>query len=441
MRRSCLVLVLAAACGGSGDDGGGGDAAIDAPGTSGDGGSGGARCAPVPPASGATMTVASASALAAAIESATPGLTIEVAAGTYDVRGVRLWIDTPGVTLRGATGDRGDVRLEAGHVPFLGGVINVAADDVTIAHLTIVEGRFHAIHVFGTDSPTERTRIHDVHVIDPGEQAIKINSNPMDADGGEVSCSHLELTRGGAGFVTQQVSSGSRCYTGGIDAHRARGWTVRDNHIEGFWCAGSGGEYLSEHGIHFWRGSRDTLVERNLLVNNARAIGLGLDSQGRTYADTPCPGVTMAGHYGGVIRANAIVGNDATLFASGNGMDTGIALWSACGATVIHNSIGTTGAPFTGIEWRFAETSVTVVNNLVTARILARDGNPTSIEAGNLASAAPSLFADVGGGDLHLAPGASAAIDQGATGYEAVTGLDLDGETRTSAPDVGADER
>lgn len=31
-----------------------------------------------------------------------------------------------------------------------------------------------------------------------------------------------------------------------------------------------------EHGIHFWTGSRGTLVERNLLKNNARAIGFGL---------------------------------------------------------------------------------------------------------------------------------------------------------------------
>jgi len=35
-------------------------------------------------------------------------------------------------------------------------------------------------------------------------------------------------------------------YTGGVDAHAARGWTVRDSVIEGFWCA----DVLAEHTVH-----------------------------------------------------------------------------------------------------------------------------------------------------------------------------------------------
>jgi organic hydroperoxide reductase OsmC/OhrA len=86
-------------------------------------------------------------------------------------------------------------------------------------------------------------------------------------------------------------------------------------------------------------------------------------------------------------------------------------------------------------------TSVTVANNLVTARILARDGNPTSTTAGNLENASTSLFVDLGTADLHLAPAAFAAIDQGDAVHAAPAGADIDGDPRTGAPDIGADER
>ena len=43
------------------------------------------------------------------------------------------------------------------------------------------------------------------------------------------------------------------CYTGGIDAHSAWGWVVRDNVFEGFWCD----QGLSEHAVHFWVTGRD----------------------------------------------------------------------------------------------------------------------------------------------------------------------------------------
>ncbi|MCD6400417.1 MAG: hypothetical protein J7L73_00680, partial [Anaerolineales bacterium] len=118
---------------------------------------------------------------------------------------------------------------------------------------------------------------YNVHIIDPGEQAIKINpvDNEHFPDYGTVACSHIELTDSGRTHIR------NNCYTGGIDAHRARGWVVRDNLIEGFWCASG----LSEHAVHFWKGSRGTLVERNDLDNNARGIGFGLieSGEGRTY--------------------------------------------------------------------------------------------------------------------------------------------------------------
>jgi hypothetical protein len=115
-----------------------------------------------------------------------------------------------------------------------------------------------------------------VHIIDPGQQANKINPAAANAypDDGVNACSHIELTDVGRPHIR------NNCYTGGIDAHQAEGWVIRDNLIEGFWCENG----LSEHGIHLWRGCRDTVVERNVLRENARGIGFGLaeSSSGRT---------------------------------------------------------------------------------------------------------------------------------------------------------------
>ena len=412
-------------------------------GTSGTGGTGGELpspdCAPLPAPSGQIIEVEPGDDLAAIVASAPAGATVSLADGTYDLSGKTLWISVNGMSLRGQSGDASKVVLDGGYDTPAGGLISVAsASDVTIAHLSVRRGRYHLIHVSASSAPADRTRIYDVRALDPGEQAIKINhaSTGNYADFGEVACSTIELSDAGRQQVMQYTSSGSNCYTGGIDAHGAQGWIVRDNRISGFWC--SNGD-LSEHGVHFWTGSRDTRVERNLLVDNARGIGFGLSSGGRSYADTPCPGISDASHYGGVVANNLIVATDADLFASPNGMDGGISLAHACGATVVHNTVASTQAPFASIEWRFADTDVMLVNNLTTHTMRERDG-ATATSLGNIETATAADFVDLGAFDLHLAAGAS-AIAQGAAEGASLAPLDVDGDPRPAAPDVGADQR
>src|SRR5262249_1218939 len=158
-----------------------------------------------------------------------------------------------------------------------------------------------------------------------------------------------------------------------------------NNVVEGFWCPSG----LSEHGIHFWTGSRGTLVERNLLKNNARGIGFGLGDGsfglGRTYGDQPCPGVGAASHYLGVIRNNFISVSRDRVFDSAAGFDTGIGLEQACGAELAHNSVAATRpAGSSSIEWRFTLSNPVVLNNLVTQTLRARDGAVAANTRGNL---------------------------------------------------------
>ena len=196
-------------------------------------------------------------------------------------------------------------------------------------------------------------RLRRVRLVDSGEQFVKANPNASRTGAvhrARVTCSSFVMTAAGR----RRIERAFGCYTGGIDAHAARGWRVRRNRFEGIYC--DDGE-VAEHAVHFWRRSRGTLVENNLIVDCSRGIGFGLT------------GSAADGHSGGVIRRNAIV-------ATVPQYDTGIELASARGARVLHNTVAQTGGAtraFSSIDLRFGRTSAVVANNLV-ARITTRDG-------------------------------------------------------------------
>lgn len=377
-------------------------------------------CPRLPPPSGPVVTVSPAEAdgLRAIIDGAAPGTTILLADGSYDLSGGdsahRLQFSTPGLTLRSASGDRDAVVLDGGY--FTDELISILASDTVIADLTLQRAFTHPIHISGPGTPISGVLIHNVHILDPGEQAVKVNPiGDGTVDDSELRCSVIELTDAGRGHIRNS------CYTGGFDAHRATGWRVWRNRIEGFWCA----DGLSEHGIHLWRASADTVVEENVVVDCARGIGFGL-------------GPGEDGHSGGVIRNNFVAAADPDLFASPDGFDTGIALWGAEGAAVYHNTVASTQAPFSSIEWRFIATSVTLANNLTTAGIVDRGGD-ASLD-GNLEWVSTALFADVAAGDLHLVDPGSAPVGGASDLAQGLADLDVDRQPRDAEPDVGADE-
>ncbi len=392
-------------------------------------------CVPLPPPAGAIIDVTPGQAgqLASIVSGAPAGSTIRLANGTYALGGALLNLRAPGVTLRSLSGNAASVVLDNNYQG--GDLVAVTASNVTVADLTVQRAFYHPIHIAPSSGPLTGTLVHNVRVIDPGEQGIKINPNAgFYPDAGEIRCSRVELTDQGRPFIR------NNCYTGGIDGHQAQGWRVRDNVIAGFWCTTG----LSEHGIHFWTGSRDTLVERNVLRNNARGIGFGLgfNTPGRTYPDAPCPGVTTAGHFRGVIRNNFVVVNDPRVFSQGSGgFDAGIALEQVCLAETSHNTVYSTQPPFSSIEWRWAGNAGRIANNLVSHNLRPRDG-ATATVAGNIQNGPPTLVVDLpGSGDLHLRIDAAAAIDQGIVLPPGTVDGDIDLDPRDVAPDVGADEQ
>ncbi|OQX13407.1 MAG: hypothetical protein BWK80_42910 [Desulfobacteraceae bacterium IS3] len=384
------------------------------------------------------ITVSNLTELKNAFQSLAADTTILLADGTYSLNGEYLWIAKSGVTMRSESGNREAVILDGGYVSTE--IITVAASNVTLADFTVKRAKTHAVHVTADAANTENTLIKNLHIIDPGQQAIKINPNSARtffADAGVIEDCRIEMSDTGRAKVLEINGS---CYTGGIDGHGAKGWEVRDNEIEGFWCTTG----LSEHGIHFWSGSRGTLAERNKLADNARGIGFGLGESGtnwRTYSDSPCSGATNAGHYEGIIRNNFIFQTRLELYDSQTHFDSGIALEQACGAKVIHNTVVSTQKPnVASVEWRFSGTTGMIANNIVSHNLMPRDGS-TAESKGNLQSAAMTIFANGAGGDLHLAQTATAAIDMGVSLDAGLCGEDFDTQKRDAKPDIGADEQ
>ncbi len=362
--------------------------------------------------------VNSVSALQTAVNTANNGgdKNILITDGVYDLSGIALQITADGVTIRSENGDRNAVTLDNHYIEGgTSGIFRIVSSNVTIADMTLQRPYYHAVHISpGGTGDIENIVLDNLHIVDPGEQAIKINagtSGPYITNGIIQNCL-IELTDAGRDNLTY---SGYPCYTGGIDGHWAADWIVMDNVIKGFWCS----DGLSEHGIHFWKNSRDILVERNTVIDCDRGIGFGLGSDGNS---------------GGIIRNNMIYHGTDHGFA-----DVGISLESTPNAQVYNNTVFHEHG-YSAIEYRFTATANVLISNNLTNRAISLRDNASGIIENNVTNAELSWFVNPAAGDLHLAASRADIVNQG----RPVTGLtdDYDRGVRpyNGGYDIGADE-
>jgi hypothetical protein len=360
-------------------------------------------CPPLSPPTGASVTVSSEAELRNQAYNAAAGTTILIQAGVYNM-GDYIHVVNNGITLRGATGDRGDVILDFGGMVSGHFGILVDADDVTIADLTIRNAHDHGVSIQGRDRPM----LYNLHIQDIRDQLVKVNPWGDGSEDGLLACSRLEYT-----------TSAPDSYTNGISAHDAHRWVVRDNE----WYRIRTIDDTPVPTILFWSGSSDTIVERNLLVDCYQGIAFGNASHG------------SGDHTGGIVRNNFIYASMPH--------DVAIEMVHAQGWLVAHNTALLLN-PSTGLTWgmeaRFSDSQGTFAYNLTNMDIWHnRDGAQGTL-TGNVTNAQSSWFVDAASGDLHLVPTASDAIDQAVTLVDVPD--DFDGDVRPIglAPDVGADE-
>ncbi|MCA9533258.1 MAG: hypothetical protein KC593_06260 [Myxococcales bacterium] len=382
------------------------------------------------------------------VSSAQEGDSIVLADGTYTFPEAGsgsytgLYFTTPNVTMRGESGDPSAVILDSAYGDHgdTTAPITVAASGVVLTGFTVQRSVFHLIHLW---EAADDVVLHDLRLLDGGQQFLKGSPGSGTNDRVEVSCSAFIMTASGRdnvwGYGAQD--GGTTCYTGGIDSHGGRDWHVHDNHFQGIYCDATGvqrpahgraaGERdgmtynggLSEHAIHMWdspSGSGHTL-ERNRIVDCARGIGLGLRDP----------------VYGGVIRNNMIFSS----FSGSAEHDVGIIVERGQDTLVANNTVFFT-APDSyanAVEYRWdTSAGLRVLNNLSNRRIVSRNGASATL-GGNVESLEASALRNAPGADLHLASCATAGVSGAGVSVAEVTD-DVDGEPRVGAVDVGADQ-
>ncbi len=341
--------------------------------------------------------------------------TILLRDGVYTIEDYNyIYLVQPGVTFRGLSGNRNAVVLQGDSVfhadgsrtgGTVGNVIGVAADSFTLENLSIGNCANHAVQL---QLDIDNCVFRNVRFFNTGEQMLKAPSDGV-ADHSDNCLVEDCLFEYPAGI-------GPQWYIGGVDAHRARNWTVRRCTFRNI---RSPADDVAEHAIHFWDSCVDITVEQNLIVDCDRGIGFGLGSSPTT---------------GGVIRNNMIYHRAIAGYA-----DVGIGLESAAAVQVYNNTIFLQSGYPHAIEYRFAATTAQIYNNLTNALIRQRDG-ATATLGNNVTNAQPAWFVAPASGNLRLASRLASVVDQGRT----ISGLvaDFDGELRPQGAgiDIGADE-
>ena len=361
-----------------------------------------------------TVEVSNVSQLQNALNSANNGggnVIISVNDGTYSLSDT-LYVNAPNITIKGKSGNRSSVIIQGDAMSAnasIGNVIRVAANNFKLDGVTLQRAGWHAIQVAG-ESNADGAVITNCVLRDTYEQLIKVTKNGSTvSDNGRVENCLFEYSAGRAPYY----------YTGGIDAHGAKGWVVRGNTFRGI-ASPSGS--VSEFAVHFWDDSANNTTERNTIIDCDRGIGYGLQG--------------FATNAGGIIRNNMVYhSNNGAPFA-----DVGIALENSTNTQVYNNTVYFANNMSWSMEYRFAATTGAVfTNNLSNKPIQARDGG-SGTQQSNVTNASSSWFKGLSSGDLHLASGVSSVVNAG----RAVSGLtdDFDGDARGSDAgiDIGADE-
>jgi hypothetical protein len=305
--------------------------------------------------SGPVVTVATSAELEQALAGLSSGVTVTLAAGTYAVPGDAFFLPEglQNVTIAGATGQRDDVIVRGGRFGFW--VNDVTA--LTIRDLTITGASDHGVIL---NCEAHAPVLRNLVFRDIGDQFVKANPGPngCGVDLGVVEGSLFEYT-GGAPDT----------YTNGVDVHFGAGWTIRGNTFRGFQAPGG----LAGPAVLLWNGSRDTVVEGNTFIDNARDISLGLDPGQTARPPVSDPGRTD--HHGG-----RITGNTITRQAGQPGADVGILVADSPDTHVEGNVITMRGTYPNAIEYRFPRTTgVVIAGNTVDAAIVARDSATATV--------------------------------------------------------------
>lgn len=355
--------------------------------------------------------------LQVAVRSLRSGTTIRIAPGTYNLTNtLHIKGGIKNVALLGATRERGDVVLKGrgmrhqdfSDVPH--GIMVSDATDVLIANLSVGDVWYHPITLNG-QAGCKRVRICNVRLFEAGEQFLKVNPNPRGSGADDCIVEYC---------IFEYADTARHNYTQGMSVHRCANWIVRNNLFRNI--RGPHGDAGVGGCIDIWNGSKNSLVEGNVIVNCRMGIRLGFSKRTGGGWD----------HQGGIIRNNMI-------FRQPNAVelpDAGICVWNSPGTKMVHNTVVLNGTYSGGaIEYRWCD-GVFIAHNLTDARILKREEGK-GLETHNVLVTDQKIFVDAAAGNLRLSKAASVLPR-----FQRLTDClsDIDLEPRPELTNVGASE-
>ncbi|KPK86387.1 MAG: hypothetical protein AMJ81_01355 [Phycisphaerae bacterium SM23_33] len=388
------------------------------------------------PAAADIWNVSDVPGLNAALSGMGSGDEIILAPGTYNLTRV-VAMNTPNVTICGASGNRDDVILIGGGMNTHGvdEGITIEANNVHVYDLTLKDFFYNALHL-RAESDITGAVISNVKTWNVGERHIKgswDNSVNHTCDNALIENVYMLQTE-----PRLDTNPSGPDYIGGMDIMATNNLIIRDCVAEGIYGAEGGGNAA----IFLWQGVNNMTVERNLIVDCAKGIGVGLCYE---------PGSTISGGWhadGGAIRNNFIVRTDEYFY----GNNIGLELCAAKNLDAVNNTIYSPTASYfrTLSLWDSANrpnTDLEVVNNIVRGGCWYNGDDADAAVAawGNIVDGdgtlvLPEWFVDALNGDLHLTELATAAINNALVLADVTE--DVDGGPRPAGdfPDIGADE-
>ena len=379
-------------------------------------------------------------ALRNAMLTADPYDEIIIAPGSYHVTSP-LYVTTPNLTFRGATGNRDDVVLYGNGMNVNSGVLEgfwAAADGIRLESVTIRDFWHHGIHICG-DGYADNVVISNVKTVNCGERHVK--GSASSGISSNVLIENLRMEQTIPYLPRPGHSVDEYNYIGGIDAMHTDNWIIRDCVAKGIMGAAGG----ARAAFFLWNGVSNLLMERNTIVACGHGISIGNPSGPNNSHVNPWHAV------GGIIRNNTILradeSDDNWAFELDNTKDFKVynnTIYSA--DTTYRRTVQIYDDPSEGLT-----TNLDLKNNLIRGRVKdlsSGDWSSAAVAAmGNIVDTdgtvvLPEWFADWAGGDFHL----TAASTAGAVTPVNIAAVladvleDYDQALRGNSPDLGADE-
>ena len=381
-----------------------------------------ARAPKLPPPEGQVIRVSTVDQLFQAASDVRPGGTVLVADGHYMMPRY-FELRTDDVTLRSQSGDRHKVILDGAESRH-GELVGVrACSGVTFADLTIQNIRHNGFKL-NSNFGVQRVMIHNCVIHNIWQRGVKGVAVPTDRpeiqppQGCRIQhcLFYNDRPKRFEDDSTDTPETFNGNYVGGIDAMYADGWTISDNVFYGI--RGRTGE--ARGAVFLWRGGKDCVVERNVIVDCDTGICLGNSHRH--------PGIEIQCHRC-TVRNNLVT----------RCPETGILAAYTEDCLIAHNTIhDPTSRLKRLIRIVHDNPGLAVVNNLLNGPPMRIETNSHLRIEGNVTRDVGEWFVDLSKGDLHLKGECPDVVDQ-AEWFEEVR-EDFDRQSRRPKTDVGADQ-